>query len=111
MIVIGAAGYFYGRSVDAASPTALIPAAFGLLLVLFGALASVKDHWRKHMMHAAAGVALIGFILTAGRLLMRVGQVSMSPAVLSQLATAMVCLIFLLAAIGSFAAARKNPDL
>jgi hypothetical protein len=110
LIVIGAAGYFYGRSIGAASPTALIPAAFGLLFVLFGVLASVKDSWRKHMMHAAAGVALIGFILTAGRLLMRVGQVSMSPAVISQLATAVVCLIFLLAAIGSFAAARKNPE-
>lgn len=108
LIAIGVAGYLYGRSAGTASMTALIPAAFGVVFLLCGALAGIKDTLRKHAMHAAAAVALIGFILTAGRLMMRVGQISMTPAVLSQLAMAIVCLLFLLAAIGSFAAARRD---
>lgn len=108
LVAIGAAGYFYGRSVGSTSLTALIPAAFGLVFILCGLLAGMKESLRKHAMHAAAAVALIGFILTAGRLIMRVGQLTMSAAVISQLATAVVCLIFLLAAIGSFAAARRK---
>lgn len=108
LIAVGFAGYFYGRSAGTASMTALIPAAFGLLLVLCGALGAMIEGTRKHAMHAAAAISLVGFILTAGRLIMRIGQISMSPAVLSQLATAIVCLIFLLAAIGSFAKARRT---
>ena len=108
LILIGLVGYGYGLSVGAASPTALIPAAFGLLIAILGAIAASKPDLRKHLMHAAVVVALLGFIASAGRLVMKISQISMSPAVISQIAMALVCLIFVILAIRSFAAARRD---
>ena len=42
------------------SPTALIPAGFGAALFLCGAVVSSKPKWRKHVMHLAAAIGLIG---------------------------------------------------
>jgi len=109
LVVIGVAGYWYGLTTEHASPTALIPAAFGLILMVLGGFAAAAGEGvRKHLMHAAMTVALIGFILTAGRLLMNVANITMSPAVLSQLSMAIVCLALVLIGIKSFAAARRN---
>jgi len=91
-----------------ASPTALIPAIFGLVLALLGLISRMKDDLRKHLMHAAAAIALIGFILTAGRLVMNLGNLTLSAAVLSQLAMALISLIFVVLAVKSFADARRN---
>jgi uncharacterized membrane protein HdeD (DUF308 family) len=41
--------------------TALIPGAFGVLLVLCGGLA-LRESLRKHAMHAASAVALLGTV-------------------------------------------------
>src|SRR5579872_4196607 len=60
LIVLGMVGYFGSGMV---SPTALIPAAFGLLLVIFGALAR-DDKRRKMAMHIAVTVGLLGFLGT-----------------------------------------------
>jgi hypothetical protein len=46
---------------DHRSITALIPAALGVLLVILGFLAH-KPGLRKHTMHAAAAVGLLGFM-------------------------------------------------
>jgi len=108
LILIGVVGYVYGMNSGTASLTALIPAAFGLVLLLSGAIASTKESLRKHVMHVAVVVALIGFLMTAGRMIMRLDSLSMSPAVISQAATAIICLIFVLAGIRSFAAARRD---
>ena len=43
------------------SPTAAMPAYFGAVLLLLGILA-LKNNLRKHAMHAAAVVALIGVV-------------------------------------------------
>jgi len=106
LISIGVAGYFVGMSNDKASVTALIPAFIGLLLVVFGLVGQSKESLRKHMMHAAVLVALIGFVATASRLLPRLGEFTGSAAQLSQLSTALVCLAFVVFAIRSFIAAR-----
>jgi len=112
LIVIGVAGYAYGLTTEHASPTALIPAAFGLVLITLGAIAlGAREGVRKHLMHAAMTVALIGFILVAGRLLMNVATISMTPAVLSQIAMALVCLVLVLMGIKSFADARRNREV
>lgn len=108
LVIIGIAGYAYGISAGNASVTALIPAFFGLAIAACGAIASVSEGLRKHLMHLAVVVALIGFILTAGRLLMKISELSPSPAVLSQAAMAAVCLVFVLLSIRSFAQARAN---
>jgi len=108
LTLIGVIGYVYGVNAGNASLTALIPAAFGTLLEAFGAIAISSEGLRKHMMHAAVVVALLGFVLTAGRLLMKIGELVMSPAVASQLAMATVCLAFVIVSIRSFAVARRE---
>ncbi len=110
LVAIGVAGYIYGMMGDRASMTALIPAFIGAVLALLGILAGAKEGLRKHLMHAAVAVALLGFIATAGRLVSRLSELTASPAVLSQAATAIICLAFVVMAIRSFAAARRNPE-
>lgn len=111
LVVIGVAGYGYGMNAGTASVTALIPAFFGIVLIVSGGVAMVADGMRKHLMHLAVVVALLGFILTAGRIVMKIatGGLEASAAVLSQGAMAAVCLIFVVLAIRSFAAARSTP--
>src|SRR4051812_16641373 len=108
LIAIGVAGYVYGLMGEHASITALIPAFFGIVLIALGAIAQASEGMRKHLMHAAMTVALLGFILTAGRLLMKIADLSMSAAVLSQMAMAVVCLGLVLLGIRSFTAARRE---
>ena len=108
LIAIGVVGYFVGVSQDKASVTALIPAFIGLLLVVCGGIAQKKESLRKHMMHAAVAIALIGFIATSVRLLPRMGEFTGTAAQLSQLSTAIVCLAFVIFAVRSFIAARAE---
>ena len=110
LILIGVIGYVYGMAAGHASPTALIPAAFGIALLLLGVFSRIHEHLRKHLMHVAVLIGLIGFIITAGRLIAKIGDLSMSAAVLSQLAMAIVCLVFVVLSIRSFIAARRDRD-
>ena len=64
LVAIGIGTYFAsGQS----SYTALIPAAFGLVLSALGVLAKHTSS-SKHSMHAAAMVALLGFVGSANGL-------------------------------------------
>lgn len=108
LILIGILGYMNGLMTDRASVTALIPAAFGIFLLLFGVIARMREGLRKHLMHAAVVVALLGFVMTAGRLISRLGELSYSAAVVSQVSMALVCLLFVILAIKSFADARRK---
>ncbi len=109
LILIGAIGYIYGLTMTAyASPTALIPAFFGLVLLVLGYVARSKEHLRKHLMHAAVVVALLGFLASAGRLISKIGEIQLTTAFLSQIAMALTCLIFVIISIRSFIDARKN---
>ncbi|HMJ08889.1 MAG TPA: hypothetical protein VK468_07780 [Pyrinomonadaceae bacterium] len=107
LLLIGIIGYVHGVTTGHGSPTALIPALFGILLIILGAVSQMKEGLRKHLMHAAAVVALLGFLATAGRLVSKIGDLSFSAAVVSQVAMALVCLVFLVLAIRSFSAARR----
>jgi lysylphosphatidylglycerol synthetase-like protein (DUF2156 family) len=107
LILVGIIGYVYGLMGNAASVTALIPAFFGIVLAILGFLAKAKENLRKHLMHAAVVIALIGFILVAGRLLMKISSLTLSAAVASQIAMALICLLFVILSIRSFAAARR----
>ena len=99
---------------EKSSVTALIPAFFGLALIGLGALA-ILDKYRKHAMHAAAAVALIGFLGGAfmgfpklGRLLS--GDIA-DPSELNKARStnllALTCLIFVIMCVNSFIQARK----
>ncbi|MFQ3670730.1 MAG: hypothetical protein SNJ84_04655 [Verrucomicrobiia bacterium] len=61
LIGVGVVGYFL---TGMASWTALIPAFLGLLMGLSAVLAKKKESLHKHMMHAAAGIALVGLLGT-----------------------------------------------
>jgi hypothetical protein len=108
LVAVGIIGYGYGMFVGNASLTALIPAAFGLVLMLLGHLAVAKEDLRKHLMHAAILIALFGFILPAVRLATRFGELRPSGAVVSQLAMALLCLLFVILAVRSFISARRS---
>ena len=112
LIIIGVAGYVYGMMDGRASLTALIPALFGLILIVLGAVSRTKEHLRKHLMHAAVTVGLIGFIATTSSFFkipaLLNGTADRPAAVIAQLATALVCLIFVLLCVKSFADARRK---
>jgi preprotein translocase subunit Sss1 len=108
LILIGIIGYVYGMMNGNASPTALIPAAFGLILAILGAAARAKESLRMHLMHAAVLVGLIGFVIPAWRVLSNLGNLSLSAAVILQIAMALVSLIFVILCVKSFIAARRS---
>jgi hypothetical protein len=105
--IVGFAGYGYGILNHNASVTALIPAAFGTVFLVLGAVSRAKDELRKHLMHLAAGLALVGFLITAGRLISKASELTFSAAVISQAAMSIICLVFLILAVRSFIAARS----
>jgi hypothetical protein len=108
LILIGIIGYIYGLMNGNASPTALIPAAFGLLLVILGAAARAKENLRMHLMHVAVLVGLIGFVIPAWRVVSNLSNVALSAALVSQISMALVCLIFVILCVKSFIDARRN---
>ncbi|MDD5198289.1 MAG: hypothetical protein PHC88_00670 [Terrimicrobiaceae bacterium] len=94
-------------------PTALIPAAFGAVLVLCGIAGAVAPKLRMHVMHVAALAGLLG---TAGGLgmslpklhaLLTGGPVARPLAVWMQLAMGLICLVFLALCVKSFIDARS----
>ena len=107
LTLIGTIGYFYGYTSGRVSVTALIPAFFGLALLVLGYAARAKESLRKHIMHVAVIVALLGFLASAGRLLSKISEISLSAAVVSQIAMALTCLLFVILCVRSFINARK----
>ena len=89
--------------------TIFIPAGFGLLIATFGAIA-IKEAVRKHAMHVAALVGLLGLLGGFGMGLKKIFTEANPKwlAVTSQLFLGVVCLIFLITCIRSFIAARRG---
>jgi predicted MFS family arabinose efflux permease len=104
LIVLGVASYVTtGRS----SVTALIPAFFGAALVIC-ALIARQESARKHAMHAAVALGLIGALAALGRgVPAALGGDASRPAVLSQLAMGVLLLVYVALGVQSFIAARK----
>ena len=108
LILLGIAGYVWGRLDGNASLTALIPAIFGLVIALLGAFAGSNEKLRKHLMHVAMLVGLIGFVIPAYRLLSNLGGLSFSPGTVANALMALFCLIFVVMGIQSFINARRS---
>jgi hypothetical protein len=108
LMLIGVAGYVYGMNVGHASPTALIPAVFGLLIAILCIIGRANENLRRHVMHVAVLIGLLGFVLPLGRIILNYEKFSMSAATISQLAMAIVCLLFVLAGVQSFTSARRE---
>ena len=103
LIVLGLGGYF---GTDRVSVTALIPAAFGLLLVLFGALA--RDEKRRKMaMHIAVTVGLVAFLGDVFTLVSR-GAIERQAALISQSIMAVLMAVYVAMCVKSFIDARRK---
>jgi hypothetical protein len=103
LIVLGVGGYF---GTDRVSPTALIPAAFGLLLVIFGALA--RDEKRRKMaMHIAVTVGLLAFLGDVITMLSR-GLIEKPAALISQSIMAVFMAVYVGMCVKSFIDARRK---
>jgi hypothetical protein len=108
LIILGLAGYVL---TGAASLTALIPAAFGIVIVLAG-LIGRDERRRKHAIHVAVVVALLG-LLGSVRGLLQLGAVfagtaARPAAVVSQAVMAVLTLGYVIVAVRSFIAARRT---
>jgi hypothetical protein len=105
---MGIGAYFL---TGAKSVTALIPAGFGTLILLCGIIGAKFHNARKHVMHIAALVGLLG---TGGGLvrgLPKLGAVMSGPAKdniasIMSIAMGVVCLVFLALCVKSFVDAR-----
>lgn len=108
LVVLGLASYAgTGRE----SVTALIPAFFGVPIVVMGFLGREESR-RKHAMHVAATLSLVGFLgsvrgVPGAIRLVTGGEVARPAAALAQTAMAAVCLVFVILAVRSFVAARR----
>lgn len=104
LIVLGIASYMMtGRT----SVTALIPAAFGAVLLIC-ALIARSESSRKHAMHAAVAVGLLGALAALGRgVPAALAGDATRPAVLSQLVMGVLLLIYVALGVQSFIAARR----
>jgi hypothetical protein len=104
LIVLGVAAYVL---TDRTSVTALIPAIFGAVLVIC-ALIARNEALRKHAMHAAVAVGLVGAIaaLARGVPAALAGDAS-RPAVISQLAMGVLLAVYVVLGVQSFIAARR----
>ena len=109
LIAIGLAGYFMTGT---ASWTALIPAMFGLPLTILGWIA-LKEHLRKHAMHAAVMVGLLGFLGAAYsfsrplRVLLSGQEIERPIAAVMQGIMALTCAVFVGLCVKSFVDARR----
>ena len=88
--------------------TSLIPAYFGVPLAVCGALA-MKPAYRKHAMHAAAVIGVLGFLLPLGRLIPTLarGRLPASSALVGLVGMSVVCGLFVVVCMRSFIAARR----
>lgn len=105
LLVALGVGAYYGTS--QASLTALIPAAFGLPIVLLGMVA-LGQRFRKHAMHAAALVGIVGFLVTISGLVDLLRLVLAQPALLAKSAMAILCGCHAGLALKSFIDARRR---
>jgi hypothetical protein len=92
---------------DKQSPTALIPAGWGAVLLLLGFGSLVMPNMRKHFMHVAVALALIGLLATLPmgiRGFLRKGA-ALGP--VAQLIMALLCGVYVALGVRSFIAARR----
>lgn len=112
LCVLGVTTYALGGQSGSAerSPTALIPAGFGAVLLLLGFFALIKPGLRKHVMHAAAAVGALGFIGAAVMFVKGITSKGFTLSVGAQLAMAILTGLFILFCVRSFIAARRARE-
>jgi fucose 4-O-acetylase-like acetyltransferase len=109
LILLGIIGFV---ATGSSHPTALIPTWAGLAFALLGFLA-LKDNLRKHAMHFAALLAVIGFAATAKGVVgvgkMAFGEsVERPAAAISQAIMSLLCVAYVALCVRSFLDARRK---
>jgi hypothetical protein len=113
LLILVGAGAFFLLGQHSHGIHALIPAAFGLLLVVFGSLAETPVAKKRMLfMHIAVTVGLLGFLGTIpgiiGVIKMAAGQLVIRPeAAKVQSIMGTICLIYVLLCVRSFISARR----
>ena len=112
LIVLGLAAYFVMQEPGHRSITAMIPAFFGLPLLVLGLIAQAKPGSRKHTMHAAAMLGVLGFLGTVPGVIKAIkwmgGTVPARPAAVQvQVIMCVMCGAFVAMCVRSFIEARK----
>lgn len=107
LIVVG--GWAYTASGPGASPTALIPVVLGLGLAIAGLIGLRGGNARRHAMHTAAAVALLGVLGSVGQLIFKpaAGSEHADIAHTAGLLNLALCGVFLVLAVWSFVQARR----
>jgi len=106
LLILLGLGFFLGTG--AAHVTALIPAGFGVLLLLLGLLAR-RDAWRMHAMHL---VALVGLLGVGGAIEGPIGNaihgksLDLDPRLAARILMALLCAALLALYVKSFVDAR-----
>jgi len=108
LMIVGVGGYVM---TGMASATALIPAAFGLVISMLGFYAR-HEAGRRTAMHLAMGIAMVGVLGSISGLLsipaLISGEAAMPAAVVSRSAMAVILLVYLAMGFNSFRAARQR---
>lgn len=112
LIALGILSYIL---TGAASATALIPSFFGIAFAGLGFLGNKSESMKKHSMHAALLLAILGLVGSFGGLISMIGAIGgqmpdQPAAAIGQALMAVVCIVFLVAGIKSFIDARKNKE-
>jgi hypothetical protein len=104
LVLLGVVSYV---GTGAASMTALIPAVVGALFLML-ALIARNPGARKHVMHAAVAVALLAVLGGVPRIVAAVNAGDlMRPAVLAQIAMAVILAVYVVLGVKSFIDARR----
>ena len=90
------------------SVTALIPTFVGVPLMLLGWLSLAKPDLRKHLMHIAVILTLLGFLMSFGRFVsVMIKNPGFGPGKMATLTMAILCGLHVVLSVRSFIAARK----
>jgi FtsH-binding integral membrane protein len=109
LVVLGLGGFLLTWALRGTiAPTAMIPAAFGLALVLLGLMAN-REKLRMHAMHGAVLVGLVGFIVPAVMVIRGILAETISywlaPGL--QICMSLICFVFVVFCVRSFIDARR----
>lgn len=114
MIVSGLFAVAVANADGKPSPTAYIPVAIGTLVALCGLISRVKENLRKHLMHVAMLLALIGAGGMIGRWLsagtFTKPDFAFTNAIIVQLAFTILCIAYIALGVKSFVDARRSPQ-
>ena len=103
LTLLGLGGYLLSGT---SSTTALIPAIFGLMLLVLGFIAR-SEPARKHAMHAAATVALLGCAGALFSLVRTPAAPRVAMAIFSQATMVVLTTVFMGLCVRSFVDARR----